>query len=159
MEAGRLGLWAWLCVAVGILSCAPKEIVPIDSRVRVDTATFQFLAMLQMRMQGHTVYPDHEIVLCLYGQKRLGVFVVESFRATRIRFASATTVHYDDCAKTRDYLGTVHTHLPADYNGDGVPEDACWFSGKDMQSFTNDLDAVLDLVVCGNGVLIGKLKR
>ncbi|HEX7119846.1 MAG TPA: hypothetical protein VF212_13730 [Longimicrobiales bacterium] len=93
-----------------------------------------------------------EFVLCLEGEERDGVIVVDGFRLARMENSSATSVRYHPC-QSDAYVGTAHNHPPTASGGS-----LCYRSLPDRRSFEQDARAIVDIILCGEDRFIWILK-
>lgn len=124
---------------------------PLISVVQSDSAFKQFLGGVRSRMFGHKTEADQENVACLYGLVRGDTAQIAFIRPTVIEPIGSSMVAYKGCDIPNpetfgklQYLGTWHTHWF------GVD---CGFSIPDTHSFVMDLDAVIEVVSCSQGLI------
>jgi len=155
-----------VALAAALLGCSGA---PIEAQVRSGGNKAGFfspasatsegaapVAVLPEVLEGWTFLynniTDVEFVLCLEGQERNGVIVIDGFRLARMEEATKTSVRYHPCAGDR-YVGTAHNHPPTGEGGS-----LCYRSMPDRRSFEADHRAIVDVVLCGTDKYIWVLK-
>jgi hypothetical protein len=94
---------------------------------------------------------ETEFVLCLEGNHSRGRIYITGFRLARMKTTSLHRVAYENC-DNRDYVGTAHNHPPTDAGA------LCYQSVADQKSFSLDMRAQVDIVLCGENRLLWVLK-
>lgn len=141
------------CVHVG--SAQSYSVPPVPHVVVEDSAFLQHFAAIRGRWINNTELPDQETVMCLYGFVRSDTAFVEFMRPTVITPIGSVMVAYQKCSIPKPeiygqmkYLGTAHNHSPA-----YLPNGGCYFSQTDETSFADDEKGVIEVVMCGQGIM------
>ena len=143
-----------LFLMLGWMACAPNtlqtaELVPV---VTFSDGVKQFISLVQLRMTGHPVIPDQEILSCITGTIRGNQIEITGVLPTRLTRIAPGSVSYEPCP--RETLGTWHSHPPNSGYGDG-----CWFSTTDMEAFMSNEHEWVQVVSCQRGDSVTLLSR
>lgn len=86
-----------------------------------------------------------EFIYCLHGRVGDDSYIIEKIVETKVISSDDDYVRYESCKRTKDYLGTIHSHPkpsnPAYYA-------SCKLSKQDIFSFGAE-DMPLTAVICG----------
>lgn len=96
----------------------------------------------------HRLYSaeGREQALCLYGEVSPGSVSVRLFGAVETKKNDQGDFDHGECEKSSDYLGMAHNHPTVEGSA------LCGQSPLDVARFAADRKAVLQLIVCDDGI-------
>lgn len=89
----------------------------------------------------------NEFLYCLYGEETEEGYRINEIRETQIYQSSENQLTFESCPRSRDYIGTLHSHPDPDEAGFIA---SCGLSDQDIYTFGSDR-APLTGVICGEG--------
>lgn len=101
----------------------------------------EYLSILNARYNSDR----SEFIYCFYGEEYQDGFLIESMKETKVFQYNESSILYEPCRRTNDFLGTIHSHPQ--------PEDSryvasCDLSKQDIYTFGAE-DMPLTGIICG----------
>ncbi len=115
------------------------------ARLAISGEVVQFLRAVQREF-------GREVALCLLGERRGELVLVDGFSPTWLRESTPRSVEWTVCTHPR-YIGIFHNHPRLDGRGDG-----CGFSSRDDLGFHDEPRAVVYVISCGDGEFVYRLR-